>query len=54
MKEAHKEIKTDNQFKQSTLAIRIPKVPSALKDYKPKKVVPYASRSLRGKTKMAE
>jgi CRP-like cAMP-binding protein len=54
MKEAHKEIKTDNQFKQSTLAIRIAKVPSALKDYKPKKVVPYASRSLRGKTKMAE
>jgi hypothetical protein len=54
MKEARKEIKTDAQFKQSTLAIRIPKVPSALKDFKPKKVVPYASKSLRGQKKGVE
>jgi CRP-like cAMP-binding protein len=50
-KAAHREIKTELQFKNSTLAIRIPKVPTALKDYRPKKVEPYASKSLRGPTK---
>jgi CRP-like cAMP-binding protein len=46
-REAHREIKTDKEFKHQTLAIRVPKLPKALKPYKFKKVVPYAPKSLR-------
>jgi CRP-like cAMP-binding protein len=48
IKDAHREFKTDAQFRHGTLAIRIPKLPRALDDFRPKKVVPYVSRSLRG------
>lgn len=48
IKDAHRQMKTEKQFRTSTLAIRVPKVPKALKSYKPKKVVPYAPKSLRG------
>jgi CRP-like cAMP-binding protein len=47
IKEAHREIITDEEFKHQTLAIRVPRLPKALKPYKFKKVVPYAPKSLR-------
>jgi len=48
IKDAHREIKTERQFKASLLAIRVPKLPGGIRDYRPKKVVPYVSKSLRG------
>lgn len=47
LKESHKEIKTELQFKNSTLAIRVPKNPKSMKPFRPRHVVPYASKSLR-------
>lgn len=46
-KEAHKHIKGERQFHSSLVAIRVPSIPKSIKNYKPRKVVPYAPKSLR-------
>jgi hypothetical protein len=47
IEKAKKEYRTDWEFRTQQLAIRKADVPTALRDYKPKKVVPYCSKSLR-------
>ena len=47
-KESHKALKGYKEFVEQRVGMRRPKIPKSLKPYKPKKVVPYASKSLRG------
>ena len=46
-KESHKQLKGERQFHSSLVAIRVPAVPKSIKNYKPRKVIPYAPKSLR-------
>lgn len=47
LKDAHRELKTARRAHTSMVAIRVPSVPKSLKEYRPKKVVPYISPGLR-------
>lgn len=47
LKGAHKELKTEKRARTATVAIRRPTTPKSIKEYRPKKVVPYAPPSLR-------
>lgn len=47
IKKSHKHLKGEKEFLTSTVALRTPRVPKSMKTYRPKKVVPYASKSLR-------
>lgn len=47
LKDAHKELKTARRAQTSMVAIRVPSAPRSLKEYRPKKIVPYVSPGLR-------
>ena len=47
MKKSYKHMKGEKEFHARTVALRTPRTPKSMKSYRPKNVVPYASKSLR-------